>query len=166
MVYYVYGLIDPRDGKCFYIGKGKGKRAWDHVKKCRSGHIDNGAKHMRIKEILKSGMCVIVKMMKTHISESEAFELERELISKDKQELTNIMNGCRSSDEKHQAFAKDQLDFMKDEDSWIKGWHPDCIKGFNGETGARAFYRKFVAWLTPMSNGEEYKEFKYKNAHA
>ena len=29
--YYVYRLIDPRDGQTFYVGKGKGNRVFDHA---------------------------------------------------------------------------------------------------------------------------------------
>ena len=28
--FYVYELIDPRDGKVFYIGKGQGRRIYGH----------------------------------------------------------------------------------------------------------------------------------------
>ena len=30
LAYYVYLLIDLRDGKVFYVGKGKGGRCFDH----------------------------------------------------------------------------------------------------------------------------------------
>ena len=29
--YYVYALVDPRDRKIFYIGKGKGNRIFQHA---------------------------------------------------------------------------------------------------------------------------------------
>ena len=32
MDYYIYKLIDPRTGKPFYIGKGKGNRLHQHEK--------------------------------------------------------------------------------------------------------------------------------------
>ena len=32
MNYYVYRLIDPRNGETFYVGKGKGNRVFQHMK--------------------------------------------------------------------------------------------------------------------------------------
>lgn len=78
--YYVYLLIDPRDNKIFYVGKGKERRAFQHVIDALSGRVFNSIKHDRIKEILDSNQKVIVKIFSDHLSELDAFKLERELI--------------------------------------------------------------------------------------
>jgi hypothetical protein len=37
--YYVYRLIDPRNGQTFYVGKGKGNRLFHHVQ-CAIDYYD------------------------------------------------------------------------------------------------------------------------------
>jgi len=34
--YYVYRLIDPRNGNVFYVGKGKGNQVFNHIKRTLS----------------------------------------------------------------------------------------------------------------------------------
>lgn len=51
--WYVYTLADPRDGAVFYVGKGKGNRAWQHEAGVRNGRPDgNARKGQLIREVL------------------------------------------------------------------------------------------------------------------
>lgn len=50
--YYVYALVDPRDGKFFYIGKGN--RVFDHVKGAMESDAES-EKIETIKAIQKAG---------------------------------------------------------------------------------------------------------------
>lgn len=96
--YYVYCLVDPRDGKVFYVGKGKGDRAFAHVHNAVE-QPDEGEKNRRINEIgaenvkhyiIRHGLC-----------EKAALELESILIDflMDKRvnggenNLTNLVHG-------------------------------------------------------------------------
>ena len=76
--YYVYALKDPRTSPAqpFYIGKGTGTRAHDHLL-----HPDNSHKGRRIQEILDSGRTVLVARLVEDLSEIHALKLEAELIS-------------------------------------------------------------------------------------
>lgn len=78
MKWYVYRLIDPKDGKPFYIGKGCGKRARSHL------NVKNGRLpiHARINLIRDAGREPSVEIVERFESESEALTYEAHLISK------------------------------------------------------------------------------------
>jgi len=76
--YYVYSLKDPRKkpAEVFYIGKGTGSRATDHLKK-----IDKTRKGKFIQNIFASGHKPIVTIMVDTLTEEQALQIELELIS-------------------------------------------------------------------------------------
>ncbi len=76
--YCVYALKDPRSdpAKPFYVGKGTGVRAWDHLAKA-----DETRKGRRIQEIRDAGSKALVAPLVEGLSESQAMRLEAELIS-------------------------------------------------------------------------------------
>lgn len=52
--FYVYHLIDPRNGQTFYIGKGQGRRAWQHEISVLSGGAKSTPRKVeRIKALQK-----------------------------------------------------------------------------------------------------------------
>lgn len=103
--YYVYRLIDPRNGQTFYVGKGKGNRVFAHVndalkdyeggKYIDKDEDDISSKIQQIRDIKESGLEVIHVIQRYGLTEKEAFEVEAALIDC-YAGLTNIQLGHSS----------------------------------------------------------------------
>ena len=80
--YYVYALLDP-DNVIFYIGKGKNGRIIDHIKEAEAA-LKNQSKRSekveRILKILSDGYQVKFLMLRSGLSEKNAYEVEGMMI--------------------------------------------------------------------------------------
>lgn len=97
--YYVYRLIDPRDGQTFYVGKGKGNRIFSHIydeRISKDGDILSD-KIQRIRDIKASGLEVLHVIHRHALDEKTAFEVEGALIDA-YLGLSNIQNGSGNSE--------------------------------------------------------------------
>jgi hypothetical protein len=76
--YYVYLLIDPRNGLPFYVGKGKGRRCYAHEKEALEGR--RAARYTVIRAILAAGLKVEIRKIKWFENSRAALEYEASMI--------------------------------------------------------------------------------------
>ena len=92
MSYYVYELVDPRNAKVFYVGKGKNARVDAHEAEAKKGI--NSPKCDRIRDIWSEGMSVLKRRVASFADEQEAFDFEADLIEEyGLDSLTNLIPG-------------------------------------------------------------------------
>lgn len=81
LAFYVYRLIDPRDGETFYVGKGRGDRVFAHVHdELAQDGDDLSDKLQRIREIRRAGFEVAHVIHRHGLDERTAYEVEAALI--------------------------------------------------------------------------------------
>lgn len=106
LAYYVYALVDPRDKKIFYVGKGKGDRVFQHAQAAIFDEDDQSLKLNTIRDIQKEGLEVSYYILRHNLTEETAYIVESTLIDlltyKDFNKenlLTNIASGHHQWDE-------------------------------------------------------------------
>ena len=105
--YYVYRLIDPRNGQTFYVGKGKDDRVFRHAEGVEHDPEDYGpgSTQERIAQIKFAGFPVGHIIHRHGMNERTALEVEAALIDcypglTNKQGgYQNHLRGCRHADE-------------------------------------------------------------------
>ena len=96
---YVYLLIDPRNNKIFYVGKGKGNRINQHLLGALDDNTKETEKIKRIREIQNAKLEVKHIILRHELTDKEALEVESAVIDVfGKDNLTNIVKGHNSED--------------------------------------------------------------------
>lgn len=112
--FYVYHLIDPRNNKVFYVGKGKGDRVLQHERDARRLRFANSEKEQIIHEIWGEGLSVKRRIVKRFSNEQKAYHFEFQEIKRiGIENLTNIAKGGESQDIKAAAKAKATIALIK-----------------------------------------------------
>lgn len=96
---YVYALVDPRDNRIFYVGKGTGNRVYQHAQAALSDDSQS-LKLSTIREILSLRLEVKYYIIRHNLSEQEAYLVESSIIDlltykafNKENILTNIVSG-------------------------------------------------------------------------
>lgn len=148
--YYVYVLVDPRDGAIFYVGKGLGDRMFNHNRRAQAPRERGHPKSERILEIRAAGFAVKPLVFVVCDSEGEALGIERRLISEWKSRLTNISLGSserRPRDEVGEFLARitQIINSIRPFDDWVSNAREDQLalaeKHFGGRAG---FYNQML----------------------
>lgn len=136
MQYYVYELIDPRNGLTFYVGKGTKDRVKHHVRDSLSGRQSNEAKHKVILSILDSGATPIEAIVARFEDEDAALKFEAERIDGiGIENLTNI-----------KASGNRSVDILRDVIETAERISKSAMADVNASTNARLveFQRGFI----------------------
>lgn len=156
--YYVYLLIDPRNNQPFYVGEGKGKRAWSHL--TFSSRCNNPHKDRIIRKIQSLGLKVIVKLVKENLTKVESQSAEKELI--EQIGINNLSNICADANppilvgEKNGFYGKTHTEETKK-----KCGSANRGRNTKTETGIKAISDAMkLRWQDPIQRDKQIESLK------
>jgi len=129
--YYVYGLVDPRDNKVFYVGKASGNnRAFDHLKALKN----ESEKSQKIAEIRADDFEPRVDILRYGLSSEEiAFEVEAAII--DSIGIENLTNAVRGHGIERGRITAEKVDKLYSSDPIsVSDIEENCIAFFIHKT--------------------------------
>jgi len=130
---YVYALSDPITEEVFYIGKGRGRRMYQHEREAINGEL--GSKCDRIRRILELGLSVQYSILGEYETDQEAFKEEKRFIAQ-YDGLTNIMSGGGGIRVSPADKAQSILDKMKPFNEWVEEMSFDVLGLVNNVFGS------------------------------
>jgi hypothetical protein len=93
-IYYTYFLINSLDDKIFYVGKGKGRRMYVHVKKSLRKRHKNKKLQNKIRSIFRKHGKILYAKVKENLTEKQAYGLEKIWVRKlGRENLCNLTDG-------------------------------------------------------------------------
>lgn len=141
--FYVYFLIDGNSGDIFYVGKGSGNRLKHHRRQTKAA----SGNHVKIDRILACKGNFEEVVFADDLDEVEAFRLERVLIKRFRESLTNISAGKVHPAQSHLAYIDRCISKLMPFDMWVasaRQWRIDLAARVHGS--ARAAYEHETGW--------------------
>lgn len=111
--FYVYGYFEPGNGEPFYIGKGKGDRAWVHLNP--SVYKKKSRFYNKLRKLLDSDQKPDITLIQQGLSEDAAFTLECDLIQR--YGRLDLTTGCLTN---HTDGGEGQTGAIRSEASCLK----------------------------------------------
>ncbi len=155
--YYVYVLHNPTTQRPFYVGKGQGKRMFQHEKNIKRGKLSNNGNwplYKEMKQILKEGFKPIYQKVESNVPELEALVKEQFWIK-----YFDIENLCNIKRDGFQAHIQQKPEATKELMRRINGT-PEARER-SRQAGIRGNVKRFggfVNWFIICGKKEERKE--------
>lgn len=167
--YYVYRLVDPRNGNTFYVGKGKNNRVFAHIAcaLAETSDVDydsetddeKNLKYQTIHAIHDAGLEVIHIIQRYGLTEHDALVIESALIDVYcLEQLTNKIKGHYSSEPENAITLENRLSAKEFDESIIPySFMIIKIKNYSVEQRGGRYEATNSAWRLNPTVAERYQ---------
>lgn len=167
--YYVYRLVDPRNGNTFYVGKGKNNRVFAHVACALSEYTDvdydsqmddkENLKYQTIRAIQDAGLDVIHIIQRYGLSEHDALVIESALIDVYcLEQLTNKIKGHSSNEPENAITLEKRLSASEFDESVIPcSFMIIKVKNYMVDQRGSRYEATRSSWRVNLSEAQKYQ---------